>query len=96
MAHNDLHLINIIVLVIMYHLVMNKFKNYTINLLLSIVNSFKNFIITLKFIKKDIHLMINLLKNFYQFIIYIYTRSLIIYNLDDWLLDIFFNNSYLD
>ena len=75
---------------------MNKFKNYMINPPLSFVSSSKDFIITLKFIKEDVYLMMNLSNNCYQSIIHVHTRSSIIYNLGDWLYNIFSNNFHLD
>ena len=44
MTHNDLYSIIAIVLIIAYHLIVNKFKNYAINPLLSITNGPKDFI----------------------------------------------------
>ena len=44
MAHNDLYLMNAIILVIAYRLVTNMFKNYMINPPLSIESSSKDFI----------------------------------------------------
>ena len=52
MAYNNLHLIIAIVLVIAYHLVINKFKDHKINPPLLIKNDPKDFITIQEFIKK--------------------------------------------